>query len=172
MTHPARLSPQAGVSLIEVLAALAIVAVMAVSVVAVLRPGDRADQIAAETLTRSLLEARQQALVSGQVIGFSADEDRRGYRFYAYTDQAWRLIEDHPAFAPVRFVHPEMEIAVEAGAIAGRYGAPSGPQVWFDPTGIDAPFQYALRGPDGVTQVRRTTTGGVELHPVLDGEAA
>lgn len=173
MTRAARVSAQAGVSLLEVLAALAIIAVMAMSVVAVLRPADRAEQIAAEALTRSLLEARQHALVTGQVIGFSADADRRGYRFYTYTDGAWRLVGDHPAFQPVRFSDPELEIAVEAGAIPVRAGAPPGPQVWFDPTGFDAPFQYALRTAGGAVRVRRDAAGAVALEPLPDaGEAA
>jgi type II secretion system protein H len=159
-----RLSRQAGVSLIEVLAALAIVALMGAVAMVMLDGRRTALDVSAERLTRALGEARQEALMSGRVIGFGAAHDQRGWMFYEYTAGGWRVIEDHPAFEPARLVEG-LVLEVREGGIAAR-GAQSetlAPQVWFDPAGFDAPFLYALFDGEEIRFVARLDDGQLRL---------
>ena len=164
MITPRRHSREAGVSLIEVLAALAIVALMG-AVAVVMLDGRRTDlDISAERLTRALGEARQEALMSGQVIGFAAAADFGGWSFYEYTAGRWVLIDDHPAFEAVRL--PDgVRLEAREGVIAARGNAAetASPQVWFDPAGFDAPFAYALSEDDESRIVARLDDGRVRL---------
>jgi len=161
-----RHSPEAGVSLIEVLAALAIVALMGAIAVVMLDARRTALDISAERLTRALAEARQEALLSGEMIGFSAAPDFRGWAFHEYRAGRWRVIADHPALETVRL--PDgLTLESRAGAIAARSeDAPADiPQVWFDPTGFDAPFTYVLADDDDHRIIARLDDGRVRLGP-------
>ena len=163
-------SSQAGVSLIETLAALAIMALVTGVAVVMLQPEDAPVQVEGEALVRALNEARQDALVSGQHVGFGARLDGRGYQFYRFEDGVWRVRTDHPAFEAHRFEDPELILSVHTGAIARRgettsddaTDALTGPEIWFDPTGFDQPFSYELRGPDAVRMIVRD--GEARLH--------
>ena len=162
MTSTTRHSPEAGVSLIEVMAALAIVALMGAIAVVMLDARRTALDISADRLTRALAEARQEALLSGRVIGFSAAPDLRGWAFHHYRDGRWRVIADHPALEAVRL--PEgVRLEVRQGAVAPRGGEAAGdaPQVWFDPAGFDAPFTYVLADGDQTRTVSRLDDGRV-----------
>jgi len=155
---------EAGVSLIEVMAALAIIALMGAIAVVMLDARRPALDVAGDRLIRALGEARQEALVSGQIIGFSAAADFRGWSFHAYRDGRWRVIEDHPAFEPVRL--PDgITLEVRDGAIAPRGGetAVTAPQVWFDPAGFDAPFTYRLADAAQTRIVARFGDGRLRL---------
>ena len=170
-------SSQAGVSLIETLAALAIIALVTGAAVVMLQPEDSPPQLEGEALVRALNEARQDALVSGQHVGFSARFDGRGYQFYRFEDGVWRVRADHPAFDAHRFEDPDLILSVQSGAIARRGEASlddatavlEGPEVWFDPTGFDQPFAYELRGPEAVRVIGRDGEGRLSL---LDPNAA
>lgn len=164
MTSEASLTrQQSGVSLIEVLAALAILAMMTLGVVAVLRPADQLENRAAEQLMLSFREARELALISGDVIGFASDRDGRGYGFYVYVNRSWRRLDNRPALQPVRFATPGLVIEMAAGAIESRGATNGSPQIWFDPTGFDTPFRYVLRTSEGVAWVSRNAEGQVQL---------
>ena len=78
MSRSPRHTSEAGVSLIEVMAALAVVALMGAIAVVMLDARRTALDVSAERLTRALGEARQEALLSGEMIGFSAAPDFRG----------------------------------------------------------------------------------------------
>ena len=162
---------EAGVSLIEVLAALAIVALMGAVAVVMLDSRRTSLDVSAERLTRALAEARQEALMSGAVIGFSASPDFRGWAFHQYTRGAWRVIDDHPALEPVRL--PDgVTLQARSGAIAARdddAGAAQAPQVWFDPAGFDAPFVYVLADGAARRTIARVDDGQVRL---MDNEAS
>ena len=103
MTSTTRHIPEAGVSLIEVMAALAIVALMGAIAVVMLDARRTALDISADRLTRALAEARQEALLSGRVIGFSAAPDLRGWAFHHYRDGRWRAALYHRV-APIDLV--------------------------------------------------------------------
>ncbi|MEQ8405020.1 MAG: GspH/FimT family pseudopilin [Oceanicaulis sp.] len=160
---------EAGVSLLEMLAALSIVAVMATAVVVLGDFGDSTEEAAGERLLRSFAEARREALLSGAFVGFSADPDGRGYRFFRRGEAVWLERRDHPALEPVRFSDPDLLLALtdggvarrEAGGLAGEETRPLAPEVWFDPAGFDDPFAYRLEGPDGAAIVSRGDDGGL-----------
>lgn len=155
---------QAGVSLIEVLAALAIVALMGAVAVVMLDARRTTLDVSAERLTRALAEARQEALLSGDVIGFSAAPDFRGWAFHEYQDGRWRILTDHPALQAVRL--PDgVTLEVRDGAVAQRTADRSqdSPQVWFDPAGFDAPFTYVLADDGSYRIVARLDDGRVRL---------
>ncbi|WP_306016090.1 GspH/FimT family pseudopilin [Oceanicaulis sp. MMSF_3324] len=164
-------SSQAGVSLIETLAALAIIALVTGVAVVMLQPEDSPAQVEGEALVRVLNEARQEALVSGQHVGFGARFDGRGYQFYRFEEGAWRVRTDHPAFDAHRFEDRDLFLSVQSGAIAQRSETSledsgetlNGPEVWFDPTGFDQPFAYELRGPEAVRQIARNGAGRLTL---------
>ena len=164
MSPAARHTSQAGVSLIEVMAALAIVALMGAIAVVMLDARRSALDVAAERLTRALAEARQEALLSGDMIGFSAASDFGGWAFHEHRAGSWRVIDDHPALEAVRL--PEgLTLEVRTGAIAPRGGEADAdiPQVWFDPTGFDAPFTYMLADDETYRVVARLDDGRVRL---------
>lgn len=180
MRPAADLRPDAGVSLLEMLAALAIVAVMATAVVVMGDFGDSPEEEAGARLVRALDEARREALVSGALVGFSADPDGRGYRFFSHGEDDWSVRRDHPALAPVRFSDRDLVLRLTEGGVARRRdgpvresrfedresdrdedGDPPAPQVWFDPAGFDDPFAYRLDGGDGIAEVRRGDDGAV-----------
>ncbi len=146
------------------MAALAIVALMGAIAVVMVDARRTALDVSAERLTRALGEARQEALMSGQVIGFSAAPDFRGWAFHRYRDGRWRVIADHPALEPVR-LPAGVTLEVRDGAIAPRGGEadPAVPQVWFDPAGFDAPFAYALADDDEARIVARLDDGRIRL---------
>ncbi|MFW5662003.1 MAG: GspH/FimT family protein [Oceanicaulis sp.] len=142
-----RFHPEAGVSLVETLVALAVAAVMAsaVFVIVDLRPVPARD--AAERMARAMAEARETAMLTGEPVGFAADPDGGGWRFFRYADDRWVPVAGHPAFEPVRFSDPDLLLlAVEGAATVRDTGepAPPAPQIWFDPAGFDAPFVYEL----------------------------
>lgn len=176
------LTSQAGVSLLEMLAALAIVAVMATAVVVTADFGDSPEEEAGARLVRALDEARREALVSGEIIGFSADPDGGGYRFFRYGQDAWTERRDHPALEPVRFSDSDLSLYLDAGGVSRRLGGESGgewgarpgaPQVWFDPAGFDDPFAYSLSGARGGAEIVRGDDGGLQFFagPGEPGEA-
>jgi type II secretion system protein H len=162
-------TPEAGVSLLEMLAALAIVAVMATVVVVMADFGDSPEEEAGARLVRSLDEAGREALVSGEIIGFSADPDGRGYRFFRYGETAWMERRDHPALEPVRFSDPDLSLFLDVGGVSIRGGESGGgarssaPQVWFDPAGFDDPFAYRLTAARGAAQIIRGDDGALQL---------
>lgn len=173
MTAARRPTPETGVSLIEVLAALAIIALMGAVAVVMLDARRTPLDDSAERLVRALGEAREEALLSGAVIGFAAAPDFRGWTFHTFEDGAWRRIEDHPAFEPVRL--PDgVTLEARAGAIAPRRArdrAPA-PEVWFDPAGFDAPFAYVLADGAQTRTVVRLDDGRVRLGDAEPGDEA
>ena len=181
MIRTAPRSCQAGVSLVETLAALAIIALVTGVAVVMLRPEDAPEQIEGEALLRALNEARQDALVTGRHVGFAARQDGRGYQFFQFEDGFWRVRTDHPAFDAHRFEDPDLVLSVQSGAIARRgesglsTSAPDvpAPEVWFDPTGFDQPFAYELRSAQGVRRIARDGQGHLSLvDPETPGSAS
>ena len=96
----------AGVSLLEMLAALAVIAVMATAVVVLGDFGDSAEEAAGERLMRSLAEARREAMLSGAVVGFSDDPGHElakkqqtgfggvlSFQLKGAREEAWRFID-------------------------------------------------------------------------------
>jgi prepilin-type N-terminal cleavage/methylation domain-containing protein len=177
---PARLAlhREAGVSLLEMLAALSVIAVMATAVVVLGDFGDTPEEEAGDRLMRAFAEAEREALLSGEFVGFSADADGRGYRFYRPGEAVWLERRDHPALEPVRFSDPDLRLMLSEGGVARRPRAggeaesvaradqavrPEGPEVWFDPAGFDAPFAYHLAGPRREAVLARGDDGALRF---------
>jgi type II secretion system protein H len=160
----AAFSKDAGVSLIEVLIALAVVAVMTGAVIVYMGGGAPPAREAADRLASRLAEAREYALVSGKTIGFAADFDARGWRFFDARTGMWRVIEDHPALRPER-LEPGVSLILTDGALPRREEAADieAPQVLFDPTGFDQPFRVTVRDGEQVLEVRRGDDGDLRV---------
>jgi general secretion pathway protein H len=158
------LNKDAGVSLIEVLIALAVVAVMAGAVIVYMGGGETPARETADRLAGRLAEAREYALVSGETIGFAADFDARGWRFFDARTGSWRVIEDHPALRPER-LEPGVSLLLTDGALPRRDEAAEieAPQVLFDPTGFDQPFRVTVRDGEQVLEVRRGDDGDLRI---------
>ncbi len=156
------LPKDAGLSLLETLAALAVVAVMTGMVVVSMGSGLSETRKAADRLVTRLAEAREFALVSGEVIGFAADADQRGWRFFHAADGQWQVIDDHPALEAERLPSGQALFIAE-GALPTREeaGELDAPQVLFDPTGFDQPFSYVMRSEDERFMVQRDGRGGL-----------
>ncbi|MFP4519601.1 MAG: GspH/FimT family pseudopilin [Oceanicaulis sp.] len=162
------LNREAGVSLLEMLAALSVVAVMATAVVVLGDFGDAPEEAAGERLMRAFAEAEREALLTGAFVGFSADPDGRGYRFFRAGAAVWLERRDHPALEPVRFSDPDLGLVLVEGGVAARNGRedtrPDAPQIWFDPAGFDDPFVYRLEGRDGAAVLSRGDAGALRYR--------
>lgn len=153
-----------GVSLIEVLVALAVVAVMTGAVVVYMGGAQSPARSAADQLVTRLAEARELSLVSGENLGFAADFDARGWRFFHAPNGRWEVIRDHPALSPVR-LEPGVSLVLREGALPRREDAAdiAAPEILFDPTGFDAPFLYALRDGQQSLEIAREDDGGLRI---------
>ena len=170
-----RLHAEAGVSLVETLVALAIVALMAGAVFVIADLGRDPARAPAERLVRSLAAAREAALVTGEPVGFSADPDGRGWRFFVYRGELWRPA-NAPGFEPARIAEEGLALRLAEGGVARRASRedspPPAPEVWFDPAGFDAPFAYVLGAPGGASLlILRGGAGGLRLEAPQDEPA-
>jgi type II secretion system protein H len=165
MARAAFRSSQAGVSLVEVLAAVAIIALLSGAVVVYWASGSGPARDAADRLALRLSEAREHVLVTGETLGFAADIDGTGWRFYRFRDGVWTVVEDHPALQPER-LGAQARLRITEGALPRREGETDllAPEVLFDPGGFDAPFAYELRDREGRIYVRRTDAGAVQVE--------
>lgn len=122
---------------------------------------------------RALYEARQDALITGQPVGFGTVYGGRGYAFYRFESGRWQARTDHPAFETQRFDHPDLVLSVLEGAITARgdSGTLESPEVWFDPTGLDTGFVYELRSADGLVLLSRNGQGRLTLTDPDSGGA-
>ncbi len=169
------LSKDAGLSLIEVLTAMAVVAVLTGTVVVYMGGRPSEARKASDMLVTRLAEAREFALVSGDVIGFAADFDQRGWRFFHAPDGQWEVMDTHPALEAVRL--PDgTTIFIRDGALPRREEARdiAAPEVLFDPTGVDQPFTYTLEHRDERFEVGRDEAGalGLRMQASRQGQAS
>ena len=167
----ADLPKDAGLSLMEVLTALAVIAILTGAVIVSMGSRPSETRQAADQLITRLAEAREFALVSGETIGFAADFDQRGWRFFHATDGLWEVMGDHPALG-VEPLPRGVSIYVAEGALPRREDdeTSEAPQVFFDPTGFDQPFAYIIRSDEDRFTVLRDERG--ELRLVTDGAGA
>ncbi|PWE17114.1 type II secretion system protein GspH [Marinicauda salina] len=154
MRTRATIRREAGFSLVEMLVALAVAGLMASAVVMSITMRPAPIEREAERLLARFHEARETALVTGRVIGFAPEPDGAGYLFLRHADGDWRDYPAHPAFAP-HDLPAGLRLHGETGRETG-----DAPLVWFDPTGVDQPFELLLQ--DG----RR------DLFLVRDGDGA
>ena len=146
--HAAR--PEAGFSLIEVLAALAIMAMVSVMAVAMLPARLSPEAQEADRLVLRLEAARREAQTSGGVIGFAPDTDGGGYVFFDWTGEGWRVRRQDRALGPYRFTGDvrltgDLSLSANPGA--------EGPDLWFDAAGGEGDAAYRLSGPGGVQRI-------------------
>lgn len=170
---------EAGFSLVEVLAAVAILAVLASAVVFSLQPAPPASRTEADRLAARFTLASQEALLSGQPVGFAVDEDALGYAFLTWRDGAWRPLTGHPALAPRRLpggVSLTLETdgafpprpAPQRTGLSRRPPAPVRPAVLFDPAGLDEPFEVWITGQDAIIRIVRRADGALDSALVDD----
>ena len=160
MTRAAARETDAGLSLVEVIAAVAILAVLTSAVVVYWSAGTSPAREAADRLTLRLTEAREHVLVTGETLGFAANLDGSGWRFFRFRDGAWMVVNDHPALRPER-LSADVRLYVQHGAVRPRdeEAVMDAPEVLFDPGGFDAPFIYEFRGRGDRVAVRRMDDG-------------
>ena len=164
MDRAAFRSPQAGVSLVEVLAAVAIIALLSGAVVVYWTSGSSPAREAADRLALRLSEAREHVLVTGETLGFAAEIDGTGWRFFRFRNGVWTVVQDHPALEPER-LGAQVRLRIVDGALPRRPADTDivAPEVLFDPGGFDAPFDYELRDRESRILVRRTDAGGFQV---------
>ena len=158
---------EAGVSLVEVLTALAIIAVLTSAVVVYWTGGVSPARAAADRLAVRMTEAREHTLVTGETLGFAADFDGSGWRFFRVQDGVWAVVDDHPGLRPERLGR-DLRLYITDGALPRRSDNSESlaPEILFDPAGFDAPFDYELRGLDDRVLIRRVDSGAVVVEPV------
>ena len=153
-----------GISLVEIMVALTIISVMSATVILSLTTIERTEKNVAENLLIHLMQARQHALISGIPIGFAADSDRQGYRFFIFQDGVWETDRVYTAFSNVRF-SDDIQFFLDKGSFQKRpevdiFRATTEededeekpvPEIWFDGSGFDPPFSYVLKSSSGKT---------------------
>ena len=155
-------------SLVETLVAVSVIALMAVAVMLAIPRWPSPEEDAAGRLLARFEHAAERAILTGAVIGFAPDADGRGYAFVRYVDGRWRPMQDDPALAP-RTLGEGLSLFREDAAPI-RPGAfengtrPLAPEVWFDPTGVDAPFVYRLDGEVEARRVIRNPDGALRVE--------
>ena len=158
---------EAGLSLVETLVAISVIALVSLAVMLAAPRWPSETQAEAERLAARVDTARERALTTGEVIGFSPDDDAAGYAFLVFRDSAWTALPDDPALQPRRL--PEALSLYREDAPAMREGflddedAPPAPEIWFDPTGFDDPFVYVIQGRQEIRTVARTDDGAIRL---------
>ena len=163
MARPGPIHREAGFSLVETLVVVAVVAMM--TAVAVLSVTGRQSAIEreAERLLARFGEARETALVTGGIVGFTPEADGSGYLFLTYRDGSWRDMPDHPALAPRRL--PDgIRLYSEAGRTRRSPDAALAPAFWFDPTGIEGPFAFLLQDSDRDLRLVRDGQGVLRIE--------
>ena len=167
-------SKTAGFSLLEVLVALTIMSLLAGAVVLTLSSRPSAAQTQAERLLLLMNAATEDSLTTGALIGFAADVDSQGYKFFSYQDGSWRTLTDHPGLAPYRFDRPDLQLVNDAlgrreSLFQGRNNQDL-PEVFFDPTGVNMPITYRFEGPRERVFLTRDSEGQMRLRAEPKGQ--
>ncbi len=158
---------ETGLSLVETLVAISVIALVSLAVMLAAPRWPSPAQEEAERLAARFDAARERALTTGGMIGFVADADGAGYAFLVFRDAAWATLPGDPALKPRRL--PEALSIYRQDAPAVREGftadedAPLAPEIWFDPTGFDAPFVYVIQGRETARTIRREPDGAIRL---------
>lgn len=159
-----RLPPDAGLSLVEILVAISILALMAATVTLSMAPGSDPLRDEADRLALSFRHASQEAMVTGQPVGFALDGDGGGYQFTSYVDGRWWAINDHPTLG-----RHDLADRVEARLEGGWPVAQDAddvlllPDVWFDPAAMTDPFSLRLVHEGDAVTLDWTLTGRVRI---------
>lgn len=152
MKRENRLSSQAGMTLVEVMAVLFIIGLTAGLVTLTLPERPTAEQASAQAFARVLREAQDQAIMAGQPVGLQLTE--QGYGLVQWRQDLWR-----PQRGAV--VLPRgMDIALQDEPRPTPTGWPT---LIFDPTGIVQPTQFQLRARGVRIDISLEETGEVRL---------
>ncbi|MEO1323661.1 MAG: GspH/FimT family pseudopilin [Pseudomonadota bacterium] len=152
MKRKTRLSSQAGMTLVEVMAVLFIIGLTAGLVTLTLPERPTEEQASAQAFARVLREAQDQAIMAGQPVGLQLTE--QGYGLVQWRQDLWR-----PQRGAV--VLPRgMDISLQGEPRPAPLGWPT---LIFDPTGIVQPMQFQLRGRGVRIDISLEETGEVRL---------
>ena len=149
-----------GFTLIEILVVCAILAIMAALVMVSLEHSDTSRLgDAAESLTRRLEAARDEAVIRGQPIAFSSDG--QGYQFWLANDSAtWIPLPGADQQAASRFAR-----GVELYGIRVNGSArPLGERIVFSPFGLVDPFALTLAAGSARVDVLADALGRFETR--------
>jgi len=130
---------QRGFTLIEILVVMVIIGIiLALSVVHFGESDATRVSREAERLSLLLEAARDEAISSGNTLGWSADA--RGYRFWKREESQWLLLEDNDTLR-ARELPEGMRVAEVRVNLAPL---PDGSKLSFSPSGVNAPFTLVL----------------------------
>lgn len=142
--------PEAGFTLIEVLCVLVMIGLLSGVVVMNLPNKQSPVKIQAEALIKAINTLAQNGLVSGEVRGFGLSETH--YAFYQYDGVVFNIIEQKHWDENVVPV-----LRIEGSAV--KLPEHLSPQILFEPTGINRPFELNLSGPKDHYQISSEGNG-------------
>ena len=159
-----RLPSDAGLSLVEILVAIAILALMATTVTLSMAPGSDPLRDEADRLALTFRHASQEAMVTGQPVGFALDGNGGGYQFTTYVDGRWWAINDHPTLGRHDLAERVMARLDDGWVVAAE--AEDGrllPDIWFDPAAMTDPFSLSLVHDGEALTLDWTSAGRVRI---------
>lgn len=128
---------EAGFTLIEVLCVLFMIGLLSGAVVMSLPEKKSPVKAQAETVVNALNAIIQDGLVSGEVRGFGVSETH--YALYQYDGTTFNIVEQ-------RVWGNDIEPALSINSRAVKLPEKLSPQILFEPTGVNRPFQLSLLG--------------------------
>lgn len=130
---------QRGFTLIEILVVMVIIGiVLALAVVHFGESDATRVNREAERLSLLLEAARDEAISTGNTLGWSADA--KGYRFWRREDNQWLVLEDNETLR-ARELPEDMQIR---DVRVNLSPLPDGNKLSFSPSGVNAPFTLVL----------------------------
>ncbi|WP_374357836.1 type II secretion system minor pseudopilin GspH [Chitinimonas sp.] len=152
---------QPGFTLIEILVVLVIITIIVT--MAVVRFGPNDGDIAqreAERLALLFETVRDEAIASGSTLGWSADDNLAGYRFWQQAAGAqWQPASDIESLRPRQLpVNTRIEAVTVNLAALGKEA-----KVVFAPSGVNAPFSLDIRSGEAVRHLVADPLGRISV---------
>lgn len=167
-----RAQAEAGFSLLEVLVAITIVSLMAATVVLSIGVGRSPLRAETETLVLSLHHAHDQAIATGLPTGLALGADGESYAFLFYLDGRWWPVQGQPTLSHHDLAE-RVRIGVQDRPVWLDESEPEEamllPLFWFDPAGLNEPFELWLDHRGDRVFISRSSQGDIRVRG--EGEA-